>query len=329
MEELNIVQVVTIKFSKTSKEYSYLCYDEIKSGDFVKVDGKDKLFQVINVKNEKIEDLPVDYMDMKIAKLVNMEETKLNELIGNNPILKRFGKPVNLIGRDDIIEELLISINKKRMKNTILIGEAGCGKTTIVESFAENVKDDYIVLGFTVGELVSGTSLRGAMEERITSIFNDVLAFNKENKRKIILFIDEIHLIGNSYSTDDCSISDFMKTYLTDDNIIVIGATTTNEFNSSIKKDKATMRRLSPLFIPNLCDDFVIQILKNFSNNEIDDSLLELILEESKEIPNTTNPDISIEILDRALARSKVLSEVITPEMIIRIVNLIKVSYGI
>jgi len=328
MQESGLVQIITVKFSKYSKEYSYICDDVIKIGDFVKVEDKDKPFQVTNVKLEKIEDLPVDYKEMKSAKLMSLEEMKLNELICNNSILKRFGRPINLIGRDDIIEELLISINKIRMKNTILIGEAGCGKTAIVESFSEMVKGHYFVLGFTIGELVSGTAFRGTMEERITSIFNDVLEFNKKYKKKIILFIDEIHLIANSYSINESLVSDFMKTYLTDDNIIVIGATTIKEFNSSIKRDNATMRRLSPLFIPILNDASVIQVLKNFSNNEIDDSLLELILEESKEIPNATNPDVSIEILDRALARSKVLSEDLSSNMIYKIVDLMKVSYG-
>lgn len=321
------VQVITIKFSKTGKEYSYLCDDEINPGDYVKIDGKDKYYQVIKVKTQSIDELPVDYEEMKYAKLVNLEETKLQELLENNKILNKFGKPISLIGRDDIVEELLVSINKTRMKNTILIGEAGCGKTTIVEYFADLIKDNYYVLGFTVGELVSGTSFRGMMEERITKIFKDVLAFNKESKKKIILFIDEIHLIANSYSTDECSISDFMKTYLTDDNIIVIGATTVKEFNSSIKKDKATMRRLSPLFVPNLTDDAVIKILRSFSNNRVADPLLELILDESKDIPNTTNPDISLEILDRALARNAVLSQEITSEMILKITNKIKLSY--
>ncbi len=322
-----IIQVITVKFSKYGKEYSYLCDDDVNPGDYVQLDGKDKLFQVVNVKKMGLEDLPVGYEDMKHAKLVNTEEKMLNEILENNTSLSMFGKDINLIGRDDIIEELLISINKTRMKNSILIGEAGCGKTTIVEYFANLIKDSYYVLGFTVGELVSGTVLRGSMEERITKIFKDVLAFNKQNKKKIILFIDEIHLIGNSYSADECSISDFMKTYLTDDNIIVIGATTLREFNSSIKKDRATMRRLSPLFVPNLDDESVVRILRSFSGGDVDDSLLELILDESKEIPNTTNPDISIEILDRAIARNKVLSQEITPNMILKIANRVRLGY--
>ncbi len=322
-----LYQVVTIKFSKYSKEYSYLCDDEIKPGDYVQIEGKDKFYQVIDVKQESIDDLPVSFDEMKYAKLVDVDETILQKLLERNKMLCKFGKPINLIGREEIIDELIISINKTRMKNTILIGDAGCGKTTIVECFANLMKDNYFVLGFTVGELVSGTSFRGMMEERITSIFKDVLEFNKKNKKKIILFIDEIHLIANSYSTDQCSISDFMKTYLTDDNMIVIGATTVNEFNSTIKKDRATIRRLSPLFIPNLDDEAVMEILRDFSKDKVEDSLLELILDESKEIPNTTNPDISIEILDRVITRNMVLSQDITPDMIFKITNTLKLSY--
>lgn len=319
-------QLVTIKFSKSGKEYSYLCDDDISSGDYVEIEDKDRYYQVIKVSLVSEPNLPVELSKMKHAYLVDHSSKKLEKLLEDNKILKRFGKQINLIGRDDILEELIVILNKKRMRNTILIGEAGCGKTTIVEALADMIKDKYYVLGFIVGELVSGTMHRGSMEGRLARLFNDILTFNKENSKKIILFIDEIHLISNSYSTDECSIGDFMKTYLTNENMILIGATTIKEFNSSIKKDKAMMRRLTPLYVSNLEDESIIRILKDFSNNEVPDSLLELILDESKSIPNSTNPDISIEILDRILARHNVLNQEISPEMILKTTNTIKIS---
>ena len=152
-----------------------------------------------------------------------------------------------------------------------------------------------------------GTHLVG-FKNALTKIFNDVLDFNIKNQMKIILFIDEFHMIISNAGCDSgVSMHDILKPYLTNNNLIVIGATTVNEYNKYVKKDVALMRRITPIFVNKLSDTAIVDILDNFSNHEVKRELLENILSETKNIPNTTNPDISLEILDRVLAKHEVL----------------------
>ncbi len=322
------VKVVEIKFGRGSKLYSYICFDDVNTGDIVHLEGKPKPETIINVKELLVKDLPLPLEKMKEATISSMDVYDLIDLETDNPILKYVTCNNKLIGRDEIINNLLISINKIRMRNSVLIGEAGCGKTSIVEAFAEMVKNDYFVLKFSVGDLIAGTKLRGMLEEKISKVFNDVLNFNKNHQKKIILFVDEIHMIvSNAGCMEAVSVHDQLKTFLTDSNLILIGATTPKEYNKSIKTDKALMRRITPLYVDNLSDNFVIKILDEFSNHNVSINILNSILELSKDIPNTTNPDISLEILDRALASKKVLGEEINLDMLNKIVCDIKKCY--
>ena len=300
--------VVYVKFSKYSKLYAYLIEESVEVGQMVWVKDKNEPLEVIKVAELKESELPVPFEKMKYATINRPFENHLLEILNNNKVLRRVEKRIELIGREDIVEDLLVSINKKRMRNSILIGEAGCGKTTIVESFSDLIKSNYIVLAFNVGELISGTIYRGQLEEKLTKIFNDILDFNIKNQMKIILFIDEFHMIISNAGCDSgVSMHDILKPYLTNNNLIVIGATTVNEYNKYVKKDVALMRRITPVFVNKLSDTAIVDILENFSNHEVKRELLESILSETKNIPNTTNPDISLEVLDRVLAKHEVL----------------------
>ena len=321
--------VIYVKYSKYSKLYAYLIIDDVKVGDKVWVDGKDYPLEVIKKETVTIEKLPLPYDDMKYATVNEPVEGKLNIILKNNKILKNIEKKVELVGRDSILEDLLVSLNKKRMRNAILIGNAGSGKTTIVEAFSELVKKDYITLGFNVGELIAGTSLRGMLEEKITKIFNDVLDFNKNNHTKIILFIDEFHMMTKPCCAECVPLTDILKPYLTDSNIIVIGATTIREYKENVKKDIALMRRITPIYVNQLSDSAIIQILDNFSNHKIGEELLNEILVNTKNIPNTSNPDISLEVLDRVISISEILRKDINLNLINKEINKIKVSYEI
>ena len=319
-----------VKFSKYSKLYAYLVNEDVKVGMHIWIPGKDKSFEVLEVEDLKECDLPLPLEQMKYAYVRQPIDDKLNIILNNNKVLRKITKTVNLIGRDDVLEDLVVSINKKRMKNSILIGDAGCGKTTIVESFSEMISDNYITLGFNVGELISGTTLRGMLEEKITNIFKDILEFNTNNRIKIILFIDEFHmLVSNCGCTDAVSMHDIIKTYLTNPNMIVIGATTIKEYNSYIKRDVALMRRITPIYVNNLSDNSVVDILDEFSNHEVEEELLRVIVNETKKIPNTTNPDISLEVLDRVMAKHDILGYKIDLDFINNEISKLKQSFEI
>lgn len=327
-EAFSKFDVVYVKHSKYGKAYAYLIDEDVDVGNYVYVPDRDEPLEVIKKEIINAEDLPVPFHEMKTATLKQPIGSKISKLMKDNPILKIIRKKTNLVGRKDTIEDLLVSINKKRMRNSILIGNTGCGKTTIVEEFSDLVKEDYIVLGFNVGELIAGTTLRGMLEERLAKILNDVLEFNKKNQIKVILFVDEFHMITQTAcNNDEVSMHDILKTYMTNPNMILIGATTIGEYNKYVKKDVALMRRISPIYVNSLNDSTILQILVDFSNHKIDKNLLSMIIKKSKEIPNTSNPDISLEIVDRLLAKNEVLGYVINEELVNTEINKLKTSY--
>ena len=328
LEDLELdYTVVYVKYSKYSKEYAYLIDDFVKVGSKVYVQGKDEPLEVIRIEVLPESKLPIEYSKMKYAFANQPIEYKISKLLQDNPVLKMVNGNKRIIGRDDVLDELEASLYKRRMRNSLLIGEAGCGKTSIVEALVP-ILEDYIILGFNVGELVAGTTLRGMLEEKLTKIFNDILTFNIANKIKIILFIDEFHMIVSNAGCSECvSMHDILKPYLTNPNIIVIGATTITEYNNYIKKDFALKRRITPIYVNNLNDNEVLKILDNFSNHKVDHKLLTYILNGTKDIKNTTNPDISLEVLDRILAKNEALGYEIDNNLINKEINKLKESY--
>lgn len=229
-----------------------------------------------------------------------------------------------LVGRREELALLKESMFKKRMKNTILVGEAGTGKTAILEQFAYDMKHHFNLVELDIGSCVAGTSLRGQFEEKLVNFLSDVAKYNNESSKKTIIFIDEIHTIYNAGGSDGAvDASNILKGYLSRGEITVIGATTNEEYESTIKKDKALNRRLSPLFIKELDDKTNLAILKRFNEDVLPEDMVEYIYTKSKELKGS-NPDKAIEILDRCMARRKYTGKYITPHMVNEIINFMK-----
>ena len=210
-----------------------------------------------------------------------------------------------LVGRREELALLKESMYKKRMKNTILIGSAGCGKTAILEQFAYDMRHHFNLIELDIGACVAGTSLRGQFEEKLVDFLSEIAKYNKDSVKKTIIFIDEIHTLYNAGgSVGAIDASNIIKSYLSRGEIIIIGATTVEEYHNTIARDKALNRRLSPLFIKELDDNTNMMILNKFNDGCLDSSIVEYIYQESKTV-NGTNPDKSIEILDRCMARQK------------------------
>lgn len=229
-----------------------------------------------------------------------------------------------LEGRTDELNLLNESLYKKRLKNTLLVGNPGSGKTAIVEEFAKVSNDKCELLEFNVTSLLAGTRYRGDLELKVDKIIKNITEYNRMNIDKpIVLFIDEIHtLMQKTCGPDSSSISDLLKTNLSKGNIIVIGATTNEEYERYIKPDLAITRRFSPIHITDLPNETVIKILKNFMINNIDDEICEYVVNESKKIKRGVNPDISIEILDRVQARAKLRRIKITTALVDEIIEI-------
>lgn len=213
----------------------------------------------------------------------------------------------DLIGRDEEINDIIEILLRKNKNNPLLVGDAGVGKTAIVESLAKKINEcdslkDYKIYNLDMSLILSGSKYRGDFEERLNEIIKEVI-----NNGKIILFIDEIHTImsaGGSEGAIDAA--NILKPYLCKNKLKIIGATTNYEYDKYISKDKALVRRFDVVYIkePNKEDTFDILLkLKNkykkYYGVEINNNNLKMILELSdKYITDKKNPDKVLDLLD-------------------------------
>ncbi len=223
-----------------------------------------------------------------------------------------------VIGRDKEIELILETLIRKNKNNPLLIGEAGVGKTAIVEEIQRRImkkmvpdylKNKEIVL-LELGSLVAGTKYRGEFEEKLTKIIKEL-----ESNPNIIVFIDEIHAIVNAGGAEGAiNASDILKPYLARGKIKLIGATTTKEYNNTILKDKALMRRFEIIKVLEPDEKETLNILKKVKKNyekhynlKISlDNLNDIVTLSNRYILDRQNPDKSLDILDSVCAMVRV-----------------------
>lgn len=221
-----------------------------------------------------------------------------------------------VIGRDEEINRVIEILSRRCKNNPLLIGEAGVGKTAIVEALATRITLDMVpenlrkkrILSVSMSSLVAGTKYRGEFEERINKLVKEV-----ENQPDLILFIDEIHtLIGAGGAEGAIDASNILKPALARSKIRMIGATTTEEYTKFLEKDKALDRRFQKIDIKEPSASKTKDILKklkpiyeSFHNTIIPLSVIDYIVECSdKYIYNRKFPDKAIDILDEVCART-------------------------
>ena len=231
--------------------------------------------------------------------------TNLTDIAKNNKL-----DPVE--GRDNEIKRLIEILCRRRKNNPLLIGEAGVGKTSIVEELARLISEEKVpdalinkkIISLDIASLVAGTKYRGEFEERLQKIIKEL-----EMDGDIILFLDEVHtIVGAGGAEGAIDASNILKPALARGTIKCIGATTTSEYKKTIAKDKALSRRFQPLKIeePNELETINIlnklkPIYETYHHVEIPTNIIELIVKLSnKYIYNRYNPDKSIDILDEA-----------------------------
>ena len=228
------------------------------------------------------------------------------------------GKFDTIIGRDKEIDRLIEILCRKTKNNPVLIGEAGVGKTAVVEGLAqkmisgsvpEEIKGK-IIYSLDVAGLMSGTKYRGALEEKLKNVINIIL----QNKN-IILFIDEIHTLGQAgTSKGEISPADVLKPYLARGEIQTIGATTTEEYRKFIEKDKALERRFQPITVDAPTEETTIEILKSlkpgfevFHKVKISEEAINSAVSLSvRYITNRNLPDKAIDLIDEASSKVKI-----------------------
>ncbi len=243
---------------------------------------------------------------------------KLLEMGSDITLKARQGKIDPIIGREQEIERIIEILCRKTKNNPILIGEAGVGKTAVVEGLAQKIASgdvpdilkDKIVYSLEIGGLMAGTKYRGSMEEKLKDAIDTIIA-----SQNIIVFIDEIHTIAQAGSKEgEVSPSDMLKPYLSRGELQTIGATTTDEYRKFIETDKALERRFQPIMVnPPTCEQ-TIEILKGLRDNyesfhkvKITDSAIEAAVNLSdRYIPDRSLPDKAIDLIDEASARARV-----------------------
>ena len=235
--------------------------------------------------------------------------------------LARQKKLSPVIGRKDEMRALIQTLLRSRKNNAILIGEAGVGKTVIVEGLAQRIADGAVppefvgkrIVEISMGSLVAGTNLRGDLEERLQGLI-------AESKRdpNMILFIDEIHLIAGAGRSSGSAMdaANLLKPALANGDIRVIGATTTQEFRRFLEVDAALTRRFQVIEVaePDRTESLAIlqglrPRMEGHHGVKIDDDALDAAVDLSVRYLTTHRlPDKAIDVLDQACAQVRMRS---------------------
>ena len=265
-------------------------------------------------------------MGLDIDKLydeIKQKDKKSNQKLEIYNIGKEMSKDLSddfVVGREKEIDLITETLLRKNKNNPLLIGDAGVGKSAIVEELARRIKKGDVpnvlknkkIISIEMSSLVAGTKYRGEFEEKLNKIIKEV-----ENNPEIILFIDEIHTLSNAGGAEGAiNASDILKPYLARGKIKVIGATTTNEYNKFIAKDKALSRRFELIKINEPSIDETINILSKIKpsfehhyNIKISEENIRQIVDlTNKYILDRFNPDKSIDLLDSVCAMKEVKS---------------------
>ncbi len=231
-----------------------------------------------------------------------------------------------LYGREKEISKLEDILNRRKKNNAIIIGDAGVGKTAIVEGLVQNIVsnkssfflNDKVFFELNLSSMIAGTKYRGEFEARIKKVIEEA------KHKSVILFIDEIHtLIGAGDAEGALDAANILKPALSNGEITVIGATTFKEYRQKFAKDKALQRRFQPLVINEPTKNATLKILsrkkkiyEDYHSVQISDEILNDIVNYAEKYINDTQfPDKAIDLMDLACSHVKV-SKVVKPKKI-------------
>jgi ATP-dependent Clp protease ATP-binding subunit ClpC len=266
----------------------------------------------------------------------NNSNPKKTKKGSTTPILDNFSRDLNklaeegkidpVVGREKEVKRIAQILARKKKNNAIIVGDAGVGKSALIEKLALQIVNgdcptnliDKKLLSLDLTSLVAGTKYRGQFEERIKAILNEL-----QNEPNVILFIDEMHtIVGAGNASGSMDVANILKPALARGEIQCIGATTFDEYKKNIEKDGALVRRFQKIILKEPSPDETVQILKNIRNSYQDfhkvhysDEVLSTIVTlSSKYITDRQFPDKAIDVLDELGSDKKINTKI--PESI-------------
>jgi ATP-dependent Clp protease ATP-binding subunit ClpC len=286
-------------------------------------DGESVAYKLLKNISEDLTKLVEDLMEIvrasetryEIRRPKREQDFTLNTYGKNLTELAKRGELSLLIGREAETERLIRILSRKTKNNPCLVGEAGVGKTAIVEGLAKRIADGRVpknlinkkIYSVDLTSMVAGAKYRGDFEERIKALINEAV-----NDKSIILFIDEIHtIVGAGAAEGAIDASNILKPQLARAEIQLIGATTFDEYTKYIEKDGALERRFQKIKVCEPSFEQCLEILKGIKGEYekyhkigIDDTILpEIIKLSTRYLPDKFLPDKAIDILDEACAK--------------------------
>ena len=322
-----------------------------------------KLLNKLNVNYENVKDFykdmieedddnDIDYSESATSNTFS-DEDSIDENIGNDkpaekikvksvkktktPVLDNFGKDLTsmaengdldpIVGRNEEIQRVSQILSRRKKNNPLLIGEPGVGKSAIAEGLALRITQKKVsrvlynkrIISLDLASLVAGTKYRGQFEERMKAVMNEL-----EKNRDIILFIDEIHtIVGAGGATGSLDASNMFKPALARGEVQCIGATTLDEYRTSIEKDGALERRFQKIIIEPTSEEETVEILNNIKikyeehhNVEYTDEAISACVKlTSRYMTDRFLPDKAIDALDEAGSRVH-LNNIVVPKHI-------------
>ncbi|MFA6170021.1 MAG: ATP-dependent Clp protease ATP-binding subunit [Candidatus Margulisiibacteriota bacterium] len=262
-------------------------------------------------------------------KTVRSSKTPLLDSFGRDlTVLAGSNKLDPVVGRAKEVERVIQILSRRRKNNPVLIGEAGVGKTAIVEGLAQKITQGNIpgtlsgkrLVALDLGLLIAGTRYRGEFEERLKKVIDEVI--KSEN---IILFIDELHtLIGAGAAEGAMDAANILKPALARGEVQCIGATTIDEYRKRIESDPALERRFQSVMVDEPTVEETLEILKGLRSRYeefhrvkiTDDALVAAGRLSARYISDRFLPDKAIDLVDEAASRTMLQSTAISPELL-------------
>lgn len=331
----NQMEIADVIVSVLSEKNSFAFYFLTKGGI-----TKEKFVQ--HFQKHYIEEEEFFENESEDGTLTDRQADKIINQFCDNLSLKAKQKRLDpVIGRDQELEDIELVLARRTKSNVLMVGDPGVGKTAIAEGLARKIHEkkvpkfiqDHSVFNLDIGSLVAGSKYRGDFEERIKAVLTAL-----EKKGKIILFIDEAHMMSGAGTASQSSndLANMLKPALSKGGLKVIASTTWEEYRKYFEKDRALMRRFQRVTVDEPSTDVTIKIIRGLKkyyeqhhNVAITEEAIEHAVKLSvKYMSDKKLPDKAIDIIDCASARYK-LNDDPVEEGIQQIVDIEQVSYEV